>query len=143
MPAPKRRLCRAGKGYSSRSSTRKARPSPLPATLRSRLLRPLQHAVLWELVRPQALVRGSPELAGVRHLEVLHLAHQRGLHEARTLHASELGVLHSWIVATQWLQPPHEVLQHAVRESRPHLPDPHELAVVVRAEEQRPERPAA
>src|SRR4051812_1407827 len=97
------------------------------------------------LVGTQALERRRSELSDLRHLEELHLADDLRLHPGRPLHLRELRIRDRGRVANERLQQLQHVREHPVGEPRSDLPDPAELSVEVRSDEQRAERsgPAA
>src|SRR2546421_10106398 len=91
----------------------------------------LQCRILRSLVRSKALVGRRPQLPSARHLQELHLAHELRLHEARPLDSSKLGVVDRRLLALQWLESLHEVIEHPIGESRSDLSDPPETSIIV------------
>src|SRR5918999_2818674 len=136
----RRRTWPAGSGAGGRSE---GSPSPDGRSSITVMLRVrrwgLQRAVLRGLVGPEALVRGGPELADLRHLKVLDGAHQLRPYPPGALQRPEPGVLHSGLVRPEGLQPSHQVGQHGLGEPRSHLTDPQQVAVAVGTDQEGPE----
>src|ERR687895_1468956 len=109
-----------------------------PNLLRARTRPCLAHAFLRVLVRPQALERRGSHRAAPRPFAQLHARHQAGLDENRPLW--RLAAAERRVRAAQRLELALHLGERRLREARAHLAGVEQLAVLVDARHDRPER---